>query len=185
MKMIVGLGNPGKEYDRTKHNTGFMTLEAFLRRQGYELSRTKFEGRYSKQKLDNQDVLFLEPQTYMNESGRSVGQFAQFYHIAPSDIMIIQDDMDMPIGKLRLRTDGRSGGHNGIKSIISALGTTKFNRLKIGIRHPEGATVVSWVLTPFNAAQQELMDQAFASAGDLLSDFIADKDSQYLMNQYN
>jgi len=93
--------------------------------------------------------------------------------------------MDMPIGKIRIRANGKSGGHNGIKSIIRDLGTEKFNRLKIGIRHPENTTVVSWVLTPFNNEQQKLMDTAFSTSEDILADFISGKDAGYLMNKYN
>ena len=93
--------------------------------------------------------------------------------------------MDMPIGKIRIRANGKSGGHNGIKSIIRDLGTEKFNRLKIGIRHPKNATVVSWVLTPFNDEQQKLMDDAFATSVDIIDDFISGHGSQYLMNKYN
>ena len=121
----------------------------------------------------------------MNESGRSVSQIANFFKVAPEDVLIIQDDMDMPIGKIRIRANGKSGGHNGIKSIIRDLGTEKFNRLKIGIRHPKNATVVSWVLTPFNDEQQKLMDDAFDTSVDIIDDFIAGRDSQYLMNKYN
>ena len=121
----------------------------------------------------------------MNESGRSIAQVANFFKIAPSDVLVIQDDMDMPIGKIRIRSNGKSGGHNGIKSIIRDLGTEKFNRLKIGIRHPEKTSVVSWVLTPFNAEQQKLMDDAFETSTEIINDFIDGHDSQYLMNKYN
>lgn len=136
-------------------------------------------------KINGEDVILLEPQTYMNESGRSVSQVANFFKVDPEDILIIQDDMDMPIGKIRIRANGKSGGHNGIKSIIRDLGTEKFNRLKIGIRHPKNATVVSWVLTPFNDEQQKLMDDAFDTSVKIIDDFIAGRDSQYLMNKYN
>ncbi|MDF7639481.1 aminoacyl-tRNA hydrolase [Lactobacillus sp. ESL0791] len=185
MKIIAGLGNPGKKYDQTKHNTGFMALDNYLRKNNLALDKDKFEGLWTKQKVAGEDAIFLEPQTFMNDSGRSVAQVANFFKVKPEDIMIIHDDMDMPIGKIRLRAGGKSGGHNGIKSIIRDLGTDKFNRLKIGIRHPEKATVVSWVLTPFNDEQQKLMDAAFATSGEIIADFIAGKSCQYLMNKYN
>ncbi|MDD6719739.1 aminoacyl-tRNA hydrolase [Lactobacillus porci] len=185
MKLIAGLGNPGAKYDRTKHNTGFMALDHYLKEKGLTLDRDKFEGLYSKQKINGEDVILLEPQTYMNESGRSVAQIAKFFKIAPEDILIIHDDMDMPIAKIRIRAGGKSGGHNGIKSIIADLGTEKFNRLKIGIRHPQKQSVVSWVLTPFDADQQKAMDQAFATSAKIIDDFIAGKSAQYLMNKYN
>lgn len=185
MKIIVGLGNPGQKYDKTKHNTGFMTMDHYLDEKGLSLDKDKFEGLWTKQKINGEDVILLEPQTYMNESGRSVSQVANFFKVDPEDILIIQDDMDMPIGKIRIRANGKSGGHNGIKSIIRDLGTEKFNRLKIGIRHPKNATVVSWVLTPFNDEQQKLMDDAFDTSVKIIDDFIAGRDSQYLMNKYN
>lgn len=185
MKIIAGLGNPGQKYDKTKHNTGFMTMDHYLDEKGLSLDKDKFEGLWTKQKINGEDVILLEPQTYMNESGRSVSQVANFFKVDPEDILIIQDDMDMPIGKIRIRANGKSGGHNGIKSIIRDLGTEKFNRLKIGIRHPKNATVVSWVLTPFNDEQQKLMDDAFDTSVKIIDEFIAGRDSQYLMNKYN
>lgn len=185
MKIIAGLGNPGQKYDKTKHNTGFMTMDHYLDEKGLSLDKDKFEGLWTKQKINGEDVILLEPQTYMNESGRSVSQVANFFKVDPEDILIIQDDMDMPIGKIRIRANGKSGGHNGIKSIIRDLGTEKFNRLKIGIRHPKNTTVVSWVLTPFNDEQQKLMDDAFDTSVKIIDDFIAGRDSQYLMNKYN
>lgn len=185
MKIIAGLGNPGQKYYKTKHNTGFMTMDHYLDEKGLSLDKDKFEGLWTKQKVNGEDVILLEPQTYMNESGRSVSQVANFFKVDPENILIIQDDMDMPIGKIRIRANGKSGGHNGIKSIIRDLGTEKFNRLKIGIRHPKNATVVSWVLTPFNDEQQKLMDDAFDTSVKIIDDFIAGRDSQYLMNKYN
>ena len=185
MKIIAGLGNPGQKYDKTKHNTGFMTMDHYLDEKDLSLNKDKFEGHWTKQKINGEDVILLEPQTYMNESGRSVSQVANFFKVDPEDILIIQDDMDMPIGKIRIRANGKSGGHNGIKSIIRDLDTKKFNRLKIGIRHPKNATVVSWVLTPFNDEQQKLMDDAFDTSVKIIDDFIAGRDSQYLMNKYN
>ncbi len=185
MKIIAGLGNPGQKYDKTKHNTGFMTMDHYLDEKDLSLDKDKFEGHWTKQKINGEDVILLEPQTYMNESGRSVSQIANFFKVDPEDILIIQDDMDMPIGKIRIRANGKSGGHNGIKSIIRDLGTEKFNRLKIGIRHPKNTTVVSWVLTPFNDEQQKLMDDAFDTSVKIIDDFIAGRDSQYLMNKYN
>ena len=188
MKIIAGLGNPGKKYDGTKHNTGFMALNYFLQKNSLTLEREKFEGKYTKQKIAGNDVILLEPQTFMNDSGRSVAQFARFFKVNPQDILIIHDDMDMPLSKIRIRANGKSGGHNGIKSIIRDLGTSDFNRLKIGIRHPDNVTeasVVSWVLSQFNTEQQKLMDTAYATAGEVISDFIAGRSSQYLMNKYN
>lgn len=185
MKLIAGLGNPGRKYDQTKHNTGFMALDHYLEKNGLTLDKDKFEGLWTKQKINGEDVIFLEPQTFMNDSGKSIAQVANFFKIKPEDILVIHDDMDMPIGKIRIRANGKSGGHNGIKSIMACLGTNNFNRLKIGIRHPENESVVSWVLSPFNNDQQKLMDAAFETSENIINDFIKGKNAQYLMNQYN
>ncbi|MGP3255378.1 aminoacyl-tRNA hydrolase [Lactobacillus gasseri] len=185
MKLIAGLGNPGKKYDQTKHNTGFMALDHYLSKNNLDLDKDKFEGLWTKQKVNGEDVIFLEPQTFMNDSGKSIAQVANFFNIAPEDILVIHDDMDMPIGKIRIRANGKSGGHNGIKSIMACLGTNNFNRLKIGIRHPQKESVVSWVLSPFNDEQQKLMDAAFEVSENIINDFIKGKNAQYLMNQYN
>ena len=185
MKLITGLGNPGQKYDGTKHNTGFMALDNYLNKNNLTLNKDKFDGLWTKEKINGEDVIFLEPQTYMNDSGKSIAQVANFFKIDPKDILVIHDDMDMPIGKIRIRANGKSGGHNGIKSIIACLSTNKFNRLKIGIKHPENESVVSWVLTPFNSDQQKEMDAAFATSENIIDDFINGKDAQYLMNRYN
>lgn len=185
MKLIAGLGNPGKKYDRTKHNTGFMAMDHYLEKNNLSLDKDKFDGLWTKQKINGEDVIFLEPQTFMNDSGKSIAQVANFFKISPEDILVIHDDMDMPIGKIRIRANGKSGGHNGIKSIMACLGTNNFNRLKIGIRHPQKESVVSWVLSPFNDEQQKLMDKAFDVSEKVINDFIKGKNAQYLMNQYN
>lgn len=181
MKLIAGLGNPGAKYDRTKHNTGFMALDHYLKAKNLTLNKNKFEGLWVK----DGDTIYVEPQTYMNDSGRCVAQLAKFFKIAPADILIVHDDMDLPLAKLRVRAGGKSGGHNGIRSIIACLGSSDFNRLKIGIRHPRKTTVVSWVLTPFDDQQQKLMDQAFDQASQAIADFVSGHDAQYLMNKYN
>lgn len=185
MKVIAGLGNPGAKYAQTKHNTGFMALNSFLEAEHLSLNKDKFAGLWYKGKIAGQDVILLEPQTYMNDSGKSVAPLAHFFKVAPADILIIQDDMDLPLGKIRIKSGGKSGGHNGIKSIMQQLGTSNFNRLKIGIRHPQKTSVVSWVLTPFNQEQADLMEKAFATSRQVISDFISGKDSQFLMNKYN
>ena len=187
--LIAGLGNPGPKYEGTRHNMGFMAADLLAERWSVNFSDHKGLAMLGKgvMNLSGRNVKFFlaKPLTYMNESGRSVAQIAKFFKIAPEDILIIHDDMDMPIAKIRIRAGGKSGGHNGIKSIIADLGTEKFNRLKIGIRHPQKQSVVSWVLTPFDADQQKAMDQAFATSAKIIDDFIAGKSAQYLMNKYN
>lgn len=185
MKLIAGLGNPGQKYNNTKHNTGFMALDHYLTSNNLSLEKEKFEGFWTKQKINGEDVILLEPQTYMNDSGKSIAQIANFFKISPTDILIIHDDMDMPIGKIRIRKGGKSGGHNGIKSIAACLGTNDFKRLKLGIAHPQQQSVVSWVLTPFVDEQKKQMDQSFVTTESIINDFISGKSTQYLMNNYN
>ena len=125
MKLIVGLGNPGKEYDMTRHNTGFYCLDVLSDEMNQSIDKEKFKGLYTKFKYKGEDVILLKPQTYMNNSGESVAAVMQFFKIPVEDLLVIYDDMDMPTGKLRLREKGSAGGHNGIKSIIAHVGTPK------------------------------------------------------------
>ena len=185
MKLIVGLGNPGSKYAKTKHNVGFQTIDNYASKNNVSLTKEKFEGVYEKYDVDGETVILLKPLTYMNESGRSVGQFARFFKIDPADILVIQDDMDLPVAKIRLRGNGSAGGHNGIKSIIAHLGTQDFKRLKIGIQHPNREKVVDWVLTPFDKDAQLQLDQSYEKAIMIINDFIAGNNLQQLMNKYN
>jgi len=133
MKLIIGLGNPGKEYENTRHNTGFMVLDRLSEKLNIEMTQNKFKGLYGKSKYKGEDVILLKPQTYMNLSGESVRQVMDFFKINQEDILVIYDDLDMPVGKLRLRQSGSAGGHNGIKNIILHTGSQNFNRIRVGI----------------------------------------------------
>ena len=147
MKMIVGLGNIGSRYDETRHNTGFMVVEQIAR--DYHLgafTHTKYEAVAATGMIDGEKVMLVKPTTFMNDSGRAVKPLMDYYQIDPADLVIVADDLDMPVGRVRLKTHGASGGHNGLKSIIQYLGTKNFNRVKLGIDHPQNGTVVSHVL---------------------------------------
>ena len=133
MKLIVGLGNPGKEYENTRHNIGFNVIDLYLKKNNLNLDKEKFNGKYLKTNINNEEVIFLEPQTYMNLSGDSVLKIMNFYKINIEDILIIQDDLDLDLGKIKLKEKSSSGGHNGIKDIEQKLGSNSFKRLKIGI----------------------------------------------------
>lgn len=143
MKLIVGLGNPGSEYENTRHNIGFMVLNSLLQQESW---KAKFESLYIK--ID--DVIYLKPCTYMNNSGFAVKKVVDFYKIKPEDILIIQDDLDLPFTKFKLKKNSSSGGHNGIKSIIELLNTNSFCRLKIGIAHDRTIDTKNYVLAKFN-----------------------------------
>ena len=185
MKMIVGLGNIGTRYDETRHNTGFMVVDQLAR--DYHLgafTHLKQEAVAVSGIINGEKVMLVKPTTFMN-SGRAVGPLVDYYDIDLDDLVIVNDDLDMPVGKVRLKTHGASGGHNGLKSIISALGTKNFNRVKVGIDHPQHGTVVSHVLGKFSKEERPKFDQAVEQAEHALEDWINGEDFAKLMNAYN
>ena len=184
MKLIVGLGNPGKEYDMTRHNTGFYCLDVLSDEMNQSIDKEKFKGLYTKFKYKGEDVILLKPQTYMNNSGESVAAVMQFFKIPVEDLLVIYDDMDMPTGKLRLREKGSAGGHNGIKSIISHIGTQEFDRIRIGIGKDKLIPVVDWVLGKFPQEQQEDLNHALEQAAKAAKFSIKHSFSD-TMNRYN
>jgi PTH1 family peptidyl-tRNA hydrolase len=161
MKLIVGLGNIGKQYEGTKHNIGFDVVTLLAKRWHVDTWKECREALYTEYRLPEK-VYIIKPTTYMNNSGRAVGAWAKFYNIAPEDIAVVQDDMDMEVGQTRIRDKGASGGHNGIKSITNALGTDAFTRFKVGIGHPDHTqnAVIGYVLNKFNAEQRKLINEA-------------------------
>ncbi len=186
MKMIVGLGNIGTRYDETRHNTGFMVVDQLAR--DYHLgafTHLKQEAVAVSGVINGEKVMLVKPTTFMNDSGRAVGPLVDYYNIDLDDLVIVNDDLDMPVGKVRLKTHGASGGHNGLKSIISALGTKNFNRVKVGIDHPQHGTVVSHVLGKFSKEERPKFDQAVEQAEHALEDWINGEDFAKLMNAYN
>lgn len=186
MKMIVGLGNIGTRYDETRHNTGFMVVDQLAR--DYHLgafTHLKQEAVAVSGVINGEKVMLVKPTTFMNDSGRAVGPLVDYYDIGLDDLVIVNDDLDMPVGKVRLKTHGASGGHNGLKSIISALGTKNFNRVKVGIDHPQHGTVVSHVLGKFSKEERPKFDQAVEQAEHALEDWINGEDFAKLMNAYN
>ena len=186
MKMIVGLGNIGTRYDETRHNTGFMVVDQLAR--DYHLgafTHLKQEAVAVSGIINGEKVMLVKPTTFMNDSGRAVGPLVDYYDIDLDNLVIVNDDLDMPVGKVRLKTHGASGGHNGLKSIISALGTKNFNRVKVGIDHPQHGTVVSHVLGKFSKEERPKFDQAVEQAEHALEDWINGEDFAKLMNAYN
>jgi PTH1 family peptidyl-tRNA hydrolase len=155
--LIVGLGNPGKEYEKTRHNAGFMAVDFFANRKMFGFQE-KFNGYIAKLKIGDNDVYFLKPLTYMNLSGQSIIQVVNFYKIDKSEIVIIHDDLDLPVGEVKYKTKGGSGGHNGLKSIIQHLGTQDFKRVKIGVGKPVEMTVVDYVLGKFSKEDRSMID---------------------------
>lgn len=186
MKLIVGLGNPGTKYDRTRHNFGFLAIEECARVLQFSLNDQKHDALSGTTTLDQEKVIFCEPQTFMNRSGKSVASFAQFYKIAPQDILVIHDDLDLPLGRLRLATGGTAAGHNGIKSIIEHLGTQGFCRLKLGIGRPvhPGIEVVDFVLQNFAKSEFATIHEIITLTPQIVKDFVV-AGMTAAMNRYN
>ena len=181
MKMILGLGNPGKEYEKTSHNIGFMCLDYFP---GNKFDNEKFNAKYCKIKVNGQDVIFVKPLTYMNLSGQSVVKFVNYFKIDVNDVLIIHDDLDLPLGTIKLKYKSSSGGHNGIKSIIHELGTDEIPRLKFGISNDKLMNTKDYVLNKFRKEDLDLIDSKLPLVKDIILDFI-DYDIDKCMSDYN
>lgn len=184
MKLIVGLGNIGSEYENTRHNMGFMLLDRYLKEKGISSKfKEKFKAMYLDVTINNEKVIFVKPATYMNNSGVAVKTFVDFYKLSLDDVLIISDDLDLDLGSFRLRSSGSSGGHNGLKSIINFLGTTSFKRLRIGISNDKN-DVINYVLSKFSKDEMKVIDEMFITLVKLLDDFLF-MDFLSLMNKYN
>ncbi|MCM3570803.1 aminoacyl-tRNA hydrolase [Neobacillus mesonae] len=185
MKLIVGLGNPGKQYEHTRHNVGFDVVEELSTRLNIPLSQSKLKGLYGMGAVSGQKVLLLKPLTYMNLSGESVRAVMDYYKVEIEDLLVIYDDLDLPVGKIRLRQKGSPGGHNGIKSIVAHLGTQEFNRIRIGIDHPDtGISVPDYVLGKFRADEQSFIEAAVKKSADACETWM-DKPFLQVMNDFN
>ena len=166
IRLIVGLGNPGREYETTRHNAGYWWVDELARLQNLSFkSESKFHGLAARGQLHGHEMLLLKPQTFMNVSGRAVGALAQFYKIAPAEMLVVHDELDLPPGVARLKMGGGHGGHNGLKDIIAHLGSKDFWRLRLGIGHPgERADVAGYVLNDPRREERELIDEAIQRA---------------------
>ncbi|MBR5125659.1 MAG: aminoacyl-tRNA hydrolase [Oscillospiraceae bacterium] len=166
--LIVGLGNPGKEYERTRHNCGFRAVDLIASRFGCKIDKAKFQGLYAQTTYNGKKLMLLKPMTYMNLSGRSVLQLSAYFNIPPQRIIVLFDDISLPPGRLRIRPDGSAGGHNGIKSIIQEVGSQLFPRVKIGVGakpNPE-YDLADWVLSTFSSQEEKALAVALENAAD-------------------
>ena len=166
--LIVGLGNPGKEYETTRHNAGFRALDILAQKLGCKVDKLKYQGLYGQATYQGKKILLLKPQTYMNLSGRSVLQLSAFFRVPPKNIIVMFDDISLQPGRLRVRGDGSAGGHNGIKSIIQELGSQEFPRVKIGVGakpHPD-FDLADWVLSHFTAQEEKALQPALERAAE-------------------
>jgi PTH1 family peptidyl-tRNA hydrolase len=182
--LIVGLGNPGREYEKTRHNVGFDATLAFIEALPGNLKKTdKFNSIYWEGRFKGKNLLIQHPMTFMNLSGKAVAALARSKEITPSEILVVYDDMDLPLGKIRIRKSGSSAGHRGVESIIEELGTSKFSRLRIGIGRAQNETV-DYVLAKFNADEQPVLDEVIKTTVDALTLGLT-RGIGYAMNQFN
>ena len=166
--LIVGLGNPGREYEKTRHNAGFRAMDILAQKLGCKPDKLKYQGLYCQVNYQGKKLLLLKPQTFMNLSGRSVAPLASFFKVPAKNIIVMFDDISLPPGRLRIRADGSAGGHNGIKSIIAELGNQDFPRVKIGVGakpHPD-FDLADWVLSAFTAQEEKALQPALERAAD-------------------
>ena len=185
MKLIVGLGNPTPQYEKTRHNVGFEVIDHLVEEYGIALDTAKHKGVYGKGRIEGQQVILLKPMTYMNLSGESVVQVANYFKILPEDIIVIYDDINLDVGRLRIREKGSAGGHNGIKNIIAQLGTEEFPRIRVGVgMKPPRMDLADYVLSRFGKDEQELMEMGYEKACKATALMVQDEIAQ-AMNQYN
>lgn len=185
MKLVVGLGNPEKKYEGTRHNVGFDLIDELAHRHGAAKPRTKFEAEVVEVTIGLERVLLVAPQTYMNHSGRSVRQAVDFFQLAPADVLVICDDMNLPLGRLRLRKGGSSGGQKGLANIVQHLGTENVPRLRIGIDPPSaGRNAADYVLDRFSKAEARVIAEAVKRAAEAVEVWVT-QGSDVAMNRYN
>lgn len=157
--LIVGLGNPGKRYEGNRHNVGFQCLDHLAQQHDIAVCKRRFKGIYGVGEIDGHRVILLKPLTFMNESGASIGPLSRWFQVPPERILLIYDDLDLPLTKIRLRPGGGSGGHNGVKSAIAALGTSDFSRIRVGIGRPAYGDPIDYVLNDFSPDQEPVVRQ--------------------------
>ncbi len=190
MKMIVGLGNPGPKYERTRHNVGFLAIDEMVSRWRAQGPTSREQGAVFQAEVGGEKVLLVKPMTYMNLSGRCVGPLFHFHKLNPTDLIVIHDELDLPPSSIRLKTGGGTGGHNGLKSIDEALGSGKngYHRIRLGIGHPTALQLpiapVDWVLQSFSASESRGLEEMLGFAVDAAELLVADKATQ-AMNSFN
>ncbi len=186
MYLVVGLGNPGNEYRMTRHNIGFEAIDYIAVKNGVNINKLKFKGIYGEKNIKGEKVIFLKPQTYMNLSGDSIIEFCNFFKIPYENVIVISDDMSLERGRIRIRTKGGAGGHNGLKSIINRLKTEEFGRIRIGIGSAanENMDMVNFVIGRFTKDEIPVLEKAIIKTADAVIDII-ENGIDYAMNKHN
>ena len=182
MKLIVGLGNPGKKYKNTKHNIGFIALDSYA-----EVNKIKYKKsvKFVSEIAIHNDAILLKPKTYMNNSGLAVVKAAKYYNVSLEDIVVISDDLNLPFSKIRIRESGSAGGHNGIKSIISNLNSENFKRIRVGIGDNKDIVMRDFVLSDFSKNEAKLLEDLKLILNNIINDFVSGERFESLMNKYN
>ena len=183
MILIVGLGNPGKQYEQTRHNIGFDVIDYMANKYNIDVNREKFKGICGEGFIENKKVILLKPLTYMNLSGESIRELANFYKLEDDEIIVVYDDISLDIGRLRIREKGSAGGHNGIKSIIQNLGGDKFPRVKVGVGQPKD-NLVNHVLGKFSKEDREHIEKVIPVVSDAIVENVKN-DAKESMNKFN
>lgn len=185
MKLIVGLGNPGKKYENTRHNTGFAVIDRTLAKLNVELDKNKFNADYTMINRNGEKIYILKPLTYMNISGEAVVPFMKYFGIEPEDLVVVHDDLDLPVGKIRLRQSGSCGGQNGMRNIIDLLGDSNIKRIRVGIGKDPLIPVVDYVLGKTKKEDLEVYSQALDKASDALIYWLDHDDFSKVMSNFN
>lgn len=185
MKLIVGLGNPGKKYENTRHNTGFAVIDRTLAKLNVDLDKNKFNADYTMINRNGEKIYILKPLTYMNLSGEAVAPFMKYFNIDPEDLVVVHDDLDLPVGKIRLRQSGSCGGQNGMRNIIDLLGDSNIKRIRVGIGKDPLIPVVDYVLGKTKKEDLEVYNQALDKASDALIYWLDHDDFSKVMSNFN
>lgn len=184
MKLIVGLGNPGSDYVNTRHNMGFMVIDNYAKLKNVSFEKEKFGGTFTELFVNNEKILLLKPLKFINLSGEVLSSFVSYFKISISDILVISDDLDMPLGKIKLKENSSSGGHNGLKNIEKCLGTKSYKRLKLGISNNKNIDTKDYVLGRFSSDDLIVVKDVIDKSCKIIDDFI-NSDFNFLMNKYN
>ena len=185
MILVVGLGNPGNQYKNTRHNVGFLTVDILAEKLNISVKKLKFKSLYGETILNTEKLILIKPQTFMNNSGKSVREWVSFYKVPPENLIVIQDDIDIPFATLRLRQKGSAGTHNGMKSIISQIQQDNFPRVKIGVGQKKGPMdLADFVLSGFAKEEQKSIEEVILLAADAVLDIVKNG-IEHAMNQYN
>ena len=184
IKLIVGLGNPGYEYENTRHNVGFMVLDAYAKSHNITFANTKFDGLYAEYNMNGEKIIFLKPLRYMNLSGEVIKMYVDYFKISIDDILIIHDDMDLELGKMKLRYKGGTAGHNGLKNIEFNLKTSNYKRIKVGIAKDKKEDTINYVLGKFTKEQLAILNETISKIINVIDDFPGIT-FENLMNKYN